>query len=140
MTGWFLLDRPPSRPDQTGRFSHHPVSRKLGNGRPENWVVTRMDGNITTWLTPWRRQPDRMTCRAASRELQAYLDGETDLIIARRVRSHLKACRRCGLEASTYRAIKKALARRAPDVDRQAVERLRAFGAAIAGAGGEPPA
>lgn len=62
----------------------------------------------------------------AGRVLQAYLDGETDGVTARRVAMHLADCRRCGPEARTYREIKSALVRRAePDAD--AVERLRGF-------------
>jgi anti-sigma factor RsiW len=86
------------------------------------------------------------TCREATRELQSYLDGETNEITAERLHLHLEACRRCGLEASVYREIKKALARRAPLVDRATVERLRAFGAALGQSAGpdaqetDPPA
>lgn len=61
-----------------------------------------------------------------TRILQAYLDGETDEATARRVAAHLEDCRRCGLEAETYRKIKDMLARRSePDADR--LERLRGF-------------
>ncbi|MGW0734812.1 zf-HC2 domain-containing protein [Streptomyces sp. NPDC002851] len=36
--------------------------------------------------------------------LQAYLDGETDELTARRVADHVEDCRRCGLEATVYQA------------------------------------
>lgn len=59
--------------------------------------------------------------------LQGYLDGAVDDLTARRVRRHLRQCRRCGLEAETYQAIKDALARRAPSVDLAILERIKAF-------------
>jgi anti-sigma factor RsiW len=84
-------------------------------------------------IWPRRRRADEMaTCRETMRVLQSFLDGQTDEITAQRVGRHLEACRRCGLEAETYRHIKAALARHAPRVDRAAVERLRTFGATLA--------
>ncbi|NUR05210.1 MAG: zf-HC2 domain-containing protein [Streptomyces sp.] len=69
-------------------------------------------------------------CLRAARALQSYLDGEADQATARRVAAHLEECRRCGLEAATYREIKNALARReAPDT--AAVDRLRDFGESL---------
>jgi anti-sigma factor RsiW len=62
-----------------------------------------------------------------SRVLQPYLDGHADDMTSRRVQGHLDECRRCGLEADTYRAISDALARHEPPTD-EAVARLRAFG------------
>ncbi|MGW0825392.1 anti-sigma factor family protein [Streptomyces sp. NPDC002845] len=87
---------------------------------------------------PRRRHPAerRMNCMRVIRVLQAYLDGETDEVTARRVAAHLEDCLRCGLEASTYRAIKEAPARREqPDAD--AVDRLRGFGEALLRHGGD---
>ena len=72
------------------------------------------------------------SCMQVIRVLQSYLDGYTDELTARRVANHLDACRRCGLEASTYREIKAALRRKAPPPDQTALDRLRAFGAALA--------
>jgi anti-sigma factor RsiW len=66
------------------------------------------------------------------RVLQSYLDGQTDEVTAQRVGRHLEACRRCGLQAATYREIKAALARQAPHVDPETVARLRAFGTNLA--------
>ncbi|MFN2506076.1 MAG: zf-HC2 domain-containing protein [Acidimicrobiales bacterium] len=68
------------------------------------------------------------TCAEVARVLQSYLDGQVDEMTARRVARHLEACRRCGLEARTYEAIKQVLARRKTDVDTDALERLRSFG------------
>src|SRR5262249_18789422 len=73
-------------------------------------------------------------CREVAKVLQAYLDGQTDDVTAQRVARHLEACRRCGLEARTYREIKAALARRVPLADELALERLRAFATSLADA------
>jgi anti-sigma factor RsiW len=73
------------------------------------------------------------SCMQVMRVLQSYLDGHNDEVTARRVANHLDACRRCGLEASTYREIKAALGRKSVPLDEPSIERLRAFGAGIAG-------
>jgi len=78
-------------------------------------------------------------CRKVAKVLQAYLDGEVDQHTADMVREHLEECRRCGLEASTYRAIMTAIplaeAHSDPvEVDPAAVERLRDFAAGLASA------
>ena len=84
---------------------------------------------------PWRRRifgnADMASCMEVSRLLHTYLDGRVDEVTARRIRRHLEACRRCGLEAETYAKIKDALARRTPTVDEGAVERLRRFAAEL---------
>ncbi len=72
----------------------------------------------------------RSGCLRVTRVLQAYLDGEVDEATSAMVATHLEECRRCGLEASTYRAIKVAITEAGPDVapvDANAVERLRRF-------------
>jgi predicted anti-sigma-YlaC factor YlaD len=69
-------------------------------------------------------------CWHVSRVLQTYLDGHTDDLTSRRVREHLDECRRCGLQADTYRAIIDALARHEQPAD-EPVDRLRAFGEAL---------
>ncbi len=76
-----------------------------------------------------RRRADReATCAEVAAVLQTYLDGGTDDLTARRVRRHLDRCRRCGLEAETYQAIKEALARHDRDIEAETLERLKAFG------------
>ena len=45
---------------------------------------------------------------------------------ARRIAAHLEECRRCGLQAQTFRAITQAL-RGSGNVDELALHRLRAF-------------
>ncbi|MGD9798173.1 MAG: anti-sigma factor [Microbacteriaceae bacterium] len=91
---------------------------------------------MTRWL-PWRRNDDEATCAEVAGILQHFLDGQVDDMTAQRVRRHLEACRRCGLEAQTYTAIKDALARHRPAPDDEAVERLRAFGEELGGDLGE---
>ena len=91
-------------------------------------------------MRSWRHRRSggaEATCAEVARVLQSYLDGQVDEMTARRVARHLEACRRCGLEAQTYEAIKQALARRRTDVDSDALERLRTFGERLAHEG--PP-
>lgn len=71
--------------------------------------------------------PGGVECREVARVLQTYLDGELDQRTAEKAAAHLEVCRRCGLEADTYRQLKEALAKRAEPVDTEALERLRAF-------------
>lgn len=71
-------------------------------------------------------------CHQVAKVLQDYLDGETDPRTAQRVHDHLDECRRCGLEATTYRAIKTAIPAALAHgdvtaVDPAALERLRDF-------------
>lgn len=72
----------------------------------------------------------RSGCLRVTRVLQSYLDSEVDAVTSARVAKHLEQCRRCGLKASTYRAIKAAITQAGPDVapvDAEAIERLRRF-------------
>lgn len=73
----------------------------------------------------WRRR--RLMCPEVRRTLQRYLDGEVDAEWASRVRNHLEDCRRCGLEADTYQALKENLEARGPEVPDELVNRLRQF-------------
>lgn len=70
--------------------------------------------------------PTIVHCLRVSRALQRYLDGEVDASTAHRVAAHLDECRRCGLEAETYRAIKQAVCS-GSGVDELALHRLHAF-------------
>lgn len=85
---------------------------------------------MRSWLTRLRANRE-LRCAEVTRVLQHYLDGNTDDLTTRRVRRHLEACRRCGLEAETYRAIKESLARRAPIIDADSLDRLRRFATAL---------
>lgn len=78
---------------------------------------------------------DLLSCRQVAKVLQRHLDGEIDETTAARVAGHLEACRRCGLEASVYERLKASLARCAPAVDAEPLERLRRFGAELAAHG-----
>lgn len=71
-------------------------------------------------------------CLRTSRVLQRYLDGEVDDLTATRVAEHLETCRRCGLQARTYQAIKEALRSGSRDVDDLALRRLHAFSRSLA--------
>jgi anti-sigma factor RsiW len=81
--------------------------------------------NITPAITMVR-------CLRTVRILQSYLDGETNESTAHRVAEHLQECHRCGWQAATYRAIKRAVRARAGDVDELALRRLHAFHRALA--------
>lgn len=76
--------------------------------------------------------PDLVRCLRTGRALQRYLDGETDEATARRVAEHLATCRRCGLQARTYRAISRSLRSGAGETDELTVHRLRAFTRSLA--------
>jgi anti-sigma factor RsiW len=65
-------------------------------------------------------------CLRVARLLQSYLDGVLDEVTARHVAEHLEDCRRCGLEAETYQAIKTALARQ-EQTPAAAITRLQEF-------------
>lgn len=78
----------------------------------------------------------RPRCHEVARVLQAYLDGELEVTPSARVAEHLEVCRRCGLEAETYAAIKVAITATGSepaDVPDDALGRLRAFADDLAG-------
>jgi anti-sigma factor RsiW len=74
----------------------------------------------------------RLTCPEVARLLQRYLDGEIDDVMAQRIARHLDHCRRCGLEAETYSAIKRSLRAHRADVPPEALERLQSFARQLA--------
>ncbi|WP_454853614.1 anti-sigma factor family protein [Promicromonospora soli] len=72
----------------------------------------------------------RLECYHVAKVLQSYLDGEAEPATSSVVAAHLETCRRCGLEAQTYLAIKAALAVGSQDptsVEPDAVDRLKRF-------------
>ena len=81
-------------------------------------------------------------CRHVMRVLQSYLDCEVDAQTADVVAAHLEECRRCGLEAATYEAIKVAIASRIEvgrvPVDPATLDRLHAFVASLEDDGSAP--
>lgn len=77
-------------------------------------------------MTPfWQRR--RLMCPEVRLRLQRYLDGEVDAEWAARVREHLEDCRRCGLEAGTYRALKAKLECCGPGVPEELLAHLHQF-------------
>lgn len=79
----------------------------------------------------WRRSTspsDVATCAEVMRSLQSYLDGEIkDDLSARGIEAHLEVCRRCGMEAKTFRELKSALRSAERDIDPHTIERLENF-------------
>lgn len=78
-----------------------------------------------------RQLREMRECMHVNPKLQSYLDGEVDQATVARVVAHLEYCRKCGLEAAAYRAIKDALASRERPAD-DALARLHAFGQQLA--------
>ena len=83
----------------------------------------------------FRRRRAEADCREVGKALQHYLDGEVEADFADKIAGHLEDCRRCGLEVETYTRIKESLGRRLPEVDQEAIDRLRAFGEELTGDG-----
>jgi anti-sigma factor RsiW len=75
----------------------------------------------------FRARGGPLSCRAVGKLLQVYLDGEVPDTAALLVADHLDDCRRCGLEADTYRALIASVARFSPQEDAERLERLRSF-------------
>jgi anti-sigma factor RsiW len=71
----------------------------------------------------------RNQCHQVAKVLQSYLDGEAPQHTSTMVAEHLEECRKCGMEADTYRAIKASIAHTYhPDAQAEdAIERLRDF-------------
>lgn len=85
-----------------------------------------------SWRDLFRRSRRRpMTCDEVGVWLQHYLDGELDSRQADRLEAHLEDCRRCGLEADTYRRIKQSLADGHTELPADSVARLREFGLSL---------
>ncbi|MGK2958531.1 MAG: anti-sigma factor family protein [Acidimicrobiales bacterium] len=74
----------------------------------------------------------QMSCHQVGQVLQSYLDNELDDDAVRKVAAHLEDCRRCGLEAETYEALKASLQRGPVGLADEPVTRLRAFGERLA--------
>ena len=73
------------------------------------------------------RLRDRIECMRVRPLLQSFLDGELDGAQRQLVSRHLEACRRCGLAASTYEALKQRLHEFGQPADPDAVARLTDF-------------
>ncbi len=84
---------------------------------------------MTLGRWPRLRPGEPLTCPEVGRLLQRFLDDELDDDAdAEMLSQHLELCRRCGLEADTYRKIKAALESRRADVPQESLDRLRTFG------------
>lgn len=91
---------------------------------------------VTSGRWPAVRPGEALSCPEVGRLLQRFLDGElTDDTEIDMLSAHLDDCKRCGLEADTYRKIKEALANRRTPVPPESVERLREFGEHLANGG-----
>lgn len=66
-------------------------------------------------------------CTEVGRRIQDYLDGQLDADTMAKVARHLDACRRCGLTAADYTALKQALAQSSATVPTSQIDRLRDF-------------
>jgi len=73
------------------------------------------------------RKKGGVTCLQVARILQQYLDDQLDEGAAARVADHLDECRRCGLDAESYREVKVALASRSRPPSPEQIERLTSF-------------
>ncbi|MGO8873590.1 MAG: anti-sigma factor family protein [Acidimicrobiales bacterium] len=73
------------------------------------------------------RKKGGVTCLQVARILQRYLDDQLDEGAAAQVADHLDECRRCGLDAESYREVKVALASRARPPSPDQVKRLSSF-------------
>ena len=74
----------------------------------------------------------QLSCHQVGKVLQTYLDSELDDDASRKVAAHLEDCRRCGLEAEVYEALKDSLQRDRADPTDEPVQRLRQFGERLA--------
>ncbi len=79
---------------------------------------------ITRLLNRFRRIP---SCDEIMEVLQAYLDGEVDVEVARTVAGHLEKCVVCSHESEVYQQIKTSLAGRRREVDPDVRAALEAF-------------
>ena len=66
-------------------------------------------------------------CHEVGTRLQEFLDDEVRDRRRDAIAAHLEDCRRCGLEAETYLAVKDSLHRGRRDVPPATIERLRTF-------------
>jgi len=73
------------------------------------------------------RRRGRASCIQVARVIQRYLDDQLDEGTAQDVVRHLKACRRCGLDVDSYRAMKFTLAQSSRAAPPERVERLTSF-------------
>lgn len=68
-----------------------------------------------------------MSCRKAMKVMQAYLDGEVEENVAKKVAKHLNACEDCDKESLVFKKIKASLANRPENVNQEILNSLSAF-------------
>ncbi|CAG4906181.1 MULTISPECIES: zf-HC2 domain-containing protein [Acidithrix] len=79
-------------------------------------------------MNPFIETAKRIECMHNIRRLQQYLDGTLPEPSRRKTKAHLEVCRRCGLEATVYSDIKKALRQSAPEIDSVLLNELKLRG------------
>ncbi len=73
-----------------------------------------------------------MQCDAVMAVLQSYLDGEIDVVEARKVARHLDRCSDCAVESDVFASIQRHLAGRPFEIDPEIRARLESFGRSLA--------
>ena len=68
-----------------------------------------MSADLSLWVKAFGSK-DMTSCAKAMKLLQSALDGELDQHTLERVNRHLVACKKCGMHARTYEAIKTSIA------------------------------
>lgn len=71
--------------------------------------------------------PARPHCDEVRAVLQTYIDGELGPEDTERVAEHLEHCRRCEIETETVEAVVRAIRRQRPELEADALARLRGF-------------
>ena len=86
-----------------------------------------MSADLSLWVKTFGNK-DMTSCAKAMKLLQSALDGELDQHTLGRVNRHLAACKKCGMQAHTYQAIKTSIATRgATPLPADVVADLEAF-------------
>jgi anti-sigma factor ChrR (cupin superfamily) len=75
----------------------------------------------------WYRLRRGLSCHQVMEVLQAYLDGEVDVRVARNVARHLDRCQRCRTESALYVDIRRRLSQQPDGMDPEVLGRLRDF-------------
>lgn len=73
-------------------------------------------------------RPGGVSCHRVRQLVQSYLDGELHGPEVDKLAAHLHRCKRCGVEAESYRRIKAAFSAPVPE---QTVDRLRRFALSV---------
>ena len=68
-----------------------------------------MSADLSRWVKTFGNK-DMTSCAKAMKLLQSAIDGELDQHTLGRVNRHMAACKKCGMHARTYEAIKTSIA------------------------------